>query len=148
MRIIYLAMFVVCMAGCGPYVNPVCVLNEDCIREGFQCGADGMCVKADEISFITESLEDAVIGEEYSQTVEVQGGVGPFSWRLSWISDLNSTLEWIDVDGFDGVLENTSGVIPDIEGNEMEIVIFVSDSSNGGLGLEKSKTYSFNVVSN
>src|SRR4029077_3278024 len=34
------------------------------------------------ITFITESLPEFIVGEEYEQAIEVEGGVPPLAWEI------------------------------------------------------------------
>ncbi len=131
-----LALF---FAACNGGVSPddlKCAINADCQKD-YLCNAEQKCVSGAPLTITTPSLPAAVAGGPYQAPLNGEGGLLPYTWGLEAAS--GKTLPgWLSVDPATGVL---SGTASDPAGTQWEVVVALSDHSNGGAGETVKRTY-------
>ena len=120
-----------------------CDSNHEC--DSRVCNADGECVlNAEPVHFETTEMEDAIVGDpNYSQFVQVQGGVTPYEFSLS---TQNIELNWLEIDQLSGELRNQEGKTATQLASDLSLEVGVADNSNAGRGQTVKQTFTINIV--
>jgi len=103
--------------------------------DGFSCSREGQCVTADRFLIVTEQLDVAALGQPYSFTLQVSGGLPPYH---DWSVD--SEAHWLSIDS-SGTLQGT----PDEGTLGVAVTVSVFDSSWGD-GVKTSRSYQLAVL--
>ncbi len=146
-RIHVVAAFLLLLAsGCSePLDDTACTRNEDC-ESGYACDPDGVCVEAAKLQIDSQSLDDAFLGDAYSDMVTATGGVGDYTWSLSSEDPSETRLSWIEIVVDTGEIRNKSGEFPGETGTELGVVVTVKDQSNRGEGQEDSAVFKLDIL--
>lgn len=148
MRTLLFVALCCCWLGCGNGGNGgddaggdgggfVCDLAENTCPQGQRCNRDQECVAADPLRITTESLPHGRINFGYSQQLEAEGGLPPYSWA---ITQADAGLEFLSITSF-GKLEGT----PAQPVENGSVTITATDDGYGG-GETASKTFFLTFV--
>ena len=148
MRILICVSLCCLLLGCGNEGNGgndagddsgvfVCDLTYHICPEGQRCNQDQECVAADPLRITTETLPDGRINFDYSEQLQAEGGLPPYSWA---VTQADAGLEFLSITSF-GKLEGTT--TQPVE--NASITIAVTDDGYGG-GETDSQTFVLTFV--
>jgi hypothetical protein len=142
------ALMLLLLSGCSePLDDTTCTHNDDC-ETGYACDPDGYCMEAADLHISVHTLMDAFIGEAYSDTITVSGGIieDHYTWSLA-LADLGETrLNWIEIAPATGEIRNKAGEFPTEMGRRLGIMVTVRDASNRGEGQETSAKFELDIL--
>ncbi len=145
-RVTFLAFAcMLALAACSePVGDTTCVNNSDCAVDHL-CDPDGVCIRAKAISIKPRILPDALVGDgTYSQIIEAQDGIPPYSWSMEVKEEEAVFLDWLEIDA--GELHAKDGRAPTQVASDLQITVFVLDSSNAGEGEQASLPFDLSII--